>query len=307
MAEPRDFWAVAQITREDNGEALPFRSGLHTDSLFHAVLRLESARLPGTDTPIDQAASLVHFDFNDRNFPLADRWRQNASALATLAYDAIIHPDEIVDVSVVFPDQAPRTYVCVITNYFSSTLTSYFYGSVASPSTAHQMKILFVHLVDIVRYFHVSGWVHGSICPEHILVQSKGTQVHFPVLSSFMHLKNMATDAGRVDQFELKDRLWLAPEVIQTGVTTYASDIYSLGQAFLPTARKCTGAGDIVAVAEAMAALRPQSRPSMEVVVEIVAKWGIPVTEKYGFALDAIVLMQKGEEWCTASPPSEGG
>ncbi|CAD5207652.1 unnamed protein product [Bursaphelenchus xylophilus] len=130
------------------------------------------------------------------------------------------HPNIMAIYGVAF-NRAP---ILVVSEYIDSeSLESFFKNSPNTLSVAMKLALCF-DIALAMNYVHVSGFLHGSLDLSNVHIFES-----YP-LAKIVDLGVMVGRGNRLED-EAEDRL-MAPEVVETGVVSEKSDIWSIGMLF---------------------------------------------------------------------------
>jgi serine/threonine protein kinase len=96
-------------------------------------------------------------------------------------------------------------------------------------------------------------------------------------------MKHMTVEPDRVDTFSARDRPFLAPEVLQTGITSYASDIYALGRTLAALGTPGSVSFELESMIKRMINPDPDQRIKIQAICDETNSWGIAI-DKYGLS-----------------------
>ncbi|CZS96161.1 uncharacterized protein RAG0_05596 [Rhynchosporium agropyri] len=178
----------------------------------------------------------------------------------------------------------------LIYTYFRDTLLAVLEDDPAFPPD-ERLKIM-QGVGEAIQELHAKDWVHADVKPDNVLVDwtcdSEGKKVVTAVaLGDFDITCKLQEGESRLTPDAMGNAMWRSPEG-QTGMTTRASDIYSLGLVYI----YILGGGDLLILNDYQKLVKAGISPEQEVVTRHFCYFG-PVPE-------SLYQQIKDEKWRNA-------
>ncbi|CAK3772217.1 Serine threonine- kinase ppk4 [Lecanosticta acicola] len=160
--------------------------------------------------------------------------------------------------------------------YFRDTLLALLKDDPAFPPD-ERLKIM-RGVGEAIQELHAKDWVHADVKPDNILVDwtcdSEGNKVITEVaLGDFDIACKLKDGETRVTPYAVGNAMWRSPEG-QTGISTRASDIYSLGLVYI----YALGGGELLVLNDYQRLVKAGITPEQEVLTKHFCYFG-PVPE----------------------------
>ncbi|SMR50503.1 unnamed protein product [Zymoseptoria tritici ST99CH_1A5] len=147
-------------------------------------------------------------------------------------------------------------------------------------------------VAEAVQELHAQDWIHADIKPDNVLVDwesdSEGNKTVTNVaLGDFDIACKLKEGETRLTPHAVGNAMWRSPEA-QTGISTRASDVYSLGLVYIYT----LGAGELLVLRNYQDLVKAGITPEQEIITKHFCYFG-PVPE-------SLYQQIRDENWRTA-------